>query len=65
MATVKRGIDQPEEDLAILESGSGRELAEDEIDAEIALAALADIERDPSQVVSGEELEEALREIVG
>ena len=65
MATVKRGADQPEEDLAILESGSGRELAEDEIDAEIALAALADIERDPSQVVIGEELEEALREIVG
>ena len=65
MATVKRGIDQPEEDLAIPESGSGRELAEDEIDAEIALAALAEIERDPSQVVGGEELERKLREIVG
>ena len=65
MATVKRSVDQPEEDLAIPESGSGRELAEDEIDAETALAALADVERDPSQIVSGEELEEALREIVG
>ena len=65
MATVKRGVVQSEEDIAIPENGAGRELAEDEIDAEIALATFADIEQDPSQIVSGEELKKALREIVG
>ena len=65
MATVKPGIEQSDEDLAALRDGAGRERAEDEIDAEIALAALANIERDPGQIVSGEELTEALEEIVG
>ena len=65
MATTKQGAEQSEGDPASPENGAGREFAEDEIDAEIALAALAEIERDPSQVVGGEELERKLREIVG
>lgn len=65
MATTKQGVDQSEEDSAVPKNGTGREVAEDEIDAEIALAALAEIERDPSQVVAGEELERKLREMVG
>jgi hypothetical protein len=65
MATTKRGADRSEEDLAIPKNGAGRELAEDEIDAEIALATLADIEQDPTQILSGEALEKALKEIVG
>jgi len=60
---MKQDSVQPEE-LALLSSERSRERSEDEIDAEIALAALADIERDPSQIVSGEGLGEELREIV-
>ena len=65
MVTVKRSADQSEEDLAIPKNGAGRELAEDEIDGEMALARIAEIEQDPSQIVSGEELKKALREILG
>ena len=65
MATTKQGAEQSEGDPAASKNGAGRELSEDDIDAEIALAALAEIERDPSQVVCGEELERKLREIVG
>ena len=65
MATRKQDAEQSEGDPAAPKNGAGREPAEDEIDAEIAQAALAEIERDPSQVVGGEELERKLREIVG
>ena len=62
---MKQSVGQTEEELAFLSSETSRERVEDEIDAEVALAALASIEREPSQIVSGEELKEALREIVG
>ena len=63
---MKQGFDgHTEDELALLGNETSRKRAEDEIDAEVALAALASIEREPSQIVSGEELKEALREIVG
>ena len=65
MATTKQDAERSEGDPAAPKNGIGREFAEDEIDAEIALAALAEIEKDPSQIVGGEELERKLREIVG
>ena len=65
MATTKQGTEQSEGAPAVPKNGTGCELAQDEIDSEIALAALAEIESDPSQIVGGEELEQKLREILG
>ena len=62
---MKESLGQPEKELALLSNEKSREQAEDEIDAEVAFAALASIECDPSQIVRGEELDEELREIVG
>ena len=41
-----------------------RRAAEDAIDAEIARSRIAAIKSDPGQLLSGEELQDALREIM-
>ena len=68
MATVEQSLEERvsrlEAELAALKDGLCRQCAEDERDAEIALERLADIDRDPSQLVSGEALKEALQAIV-
>ena len=69
MATVEQSLEERvsrlEAELAVLKDRLCRQCAEEERDAEIASARLADIERDPSQLVSGEALKESLEAIVG
>ena len=63
--SLEERVSRLETELTALKDGLCRQCAEEERDAEIALERLADIERDPSQLVSGEALKEALKAIVG
>ena len=69
MATVEQSLEERvsrlEAEFAALKGGLCQQCAEEERDAEIALARVAEIERDPSQLVSGEALKEALEAIIG
>ncbi len=69
MATIEQSLEERvsrlETEIATLKGGLCQQCAEEGRDAEIALARVAEIERDPSQLVSGEALKEALEAIVG